>query len=328
MRVTPSLRTLPSSLVHAFVGALALFGAANALSGLLGGADRNSLWIADQGIASPIVGICSFVLLALGLGRGATWPWTRRLHALACGLLALLCARDAWTYQLLRSSGALVVGSWCSLSLLLAVLWSLAAWIGPPPPPRTPVRRLGRAVLGMGAGCALLLAHLVTFGATDYTRPASAAVVLGAKVHADGRPSGALLDRTRTACALYRAGHVRHLVLSGGRDPAAPLSEAACMERIALDEGLPREALILDEHGVTSDATLRTVADLARDRGWSEVLLVSHDVHLARLALLAQVHGLRARTVPADESVAWRSKPLFVLRELLAFGWHLLRTSV
>ena len=99
------------------------------------------------------------------------------------------------------------------------------------------------------------------------------------------------------------------------------------MARIAREAGVPEAALVLDETGVTSEATVAAVEGLVRERGWGEVLLVSHDAHLARLALLARAQGVTARTVPARETVAWRSKPVFVLREVLAFGWHWLRTS-
>ena len=50
------------------------------------------------------------------------------------------------------------------------------------------------------------LAQMFFFGKTDYRRPADAAVVLGARVYADGRLSDALADRVRTACQLYRDG--------------------------------------------------------------------------------------------------------------------------
>ena len=65
---------------------------------------------------------------------------------------------------------------------------------------------------------------------------------------------------------------------------------------------------------------------LNRQHGWQQVLLVSHDYHLARLALLAQAHGLSARTVPALETSPWPNKQRFVWREIAAFCWHFART--
>jgi uncharacterized SAM-binding protein YcdF (DUF218 family) len=100
------------------------------------------------------------------------------------------------------------------------------------------------------------------------------------------------------------------------------------MAEIARAAGVPDEALVLDETGRTSADTLRAVERLATERGWRRVLLVSHDYHLARLHLLAGGLPFETRTVPAVETVPWPSKPLAVLREVVAWTWHLLRTAV
>jgi vancomycin permeability regulator SanA len=176
-------------------------------------------------------------------------------------------------------------------------------------------------MLGLG-----LLLHLLTFGATDYRRPADAAVVFGAAVRASGAPSQALRDRTLTACELYHQGLVRTLVLSGGRDPRAPISEPVCMARIAREAGVPARALILDEHGATTDASVRGVRALAQVHGWRRVLLVSHDYHLARISMSARRAGLDAATVPAEEPVPLGPKPWFVLREMAAYAFYYARS--
>ncbi len=139
------------------------------------------------------------------------------------------------------------------------------------------------------------------------------------------KASPALRDRTLTACRLYHEGLVPYLVLSGARDPAAPLSEPECMAKIARAAGVPAGALILDETGKNSLGSVRAAQALATERGWSRVLMVSHDYHLARIKLLSHRAGLQALTVPAQESVAWPSKPLFVGREVIAWAYWYLR---
>src|SRR5438045_984203 len=59
--------------------------------------------------------------------------------------------------------------------------------------------RIGGALV---AGPLLLLLHLFSYGATDYTRPADAIVVFGARVYEDGSPSLALEDRVRHGARL------------------------------------------------------------------------------------------------------------------------------
>lgn len=312
-----SLRAL-LDLRDAAVVALAGFGAVNLVLGLLGRADRNDLWV--RGASAPAL----LVDLAVGgLALGLLLRRSRLARAAAL-VLAALAAIDAGGHLALLRGGRLAGGASPSLSLVLAVV--LATWASRAPRPRAGPR-LGRLAAVGVAAAALVLLHLLTFGATDYRRPANAAVVFGAAVRPDGSPSGSLRDRTRTACRLYHEGLVGTLVLSGGQGPAVPISEPACMARVAREAGVPEEALILDETGVTSAASLAAVDALARERRWSRVLLVSHDYHLARLHLLARSLDVEACTVPAVETVPWPTKPVFVLREIAAWGWHFLSTA-
>ncbi|MDA1195810.1 MAG: YdcF family protein [Planctomycetota bacterium] len=256
--------------------------------------------------------------LALGL-RPSTFGLPARLVA---GTVGLLCLADAWTYSALRASDHLAAGWPVAFSLLLALALLGFATLGPrAAAPRRPLRALSALA---ACGALGLLLHVLAFGATDYSRPADAAVVLGAAVRADGRPSQSLRDRTLTACDLYHRGFVRYLVLSGGRDPRAPLSEPAAMALIARDAGVPADALVFDEEGVDTRATVANTRALAQARGWKRVLMVSHDYHLARLSLASQQAGLRACTVPAAEPKRLHAKPWFVVRELAAYAAYLL----
>jgi uncharacterized SAM-binding protein YcdF (DUF218 family) len=116
-------------------------------------------------------------------------------------------------------------------------------------------------------------------------------------VHADGTPSGSLVDRTVTACDLWNRGVARVIVLSGGRGADAPISEPEAMRAIARAQGVPDGALILDEAGATTAATVRNAAALAKARGWTRIAAVSHDYHGARIRLLCARAGLAGRKV-------------------------------
>jgi vancomycin permeability regulator SanA len=276
-------------------------------------------------VPRPLVLFAIALFAARRLGGASLGRGLAAAGRAAAVALAGLCAIDAAAYAGLRAAGGVGAGFPFSLSLVLVPVLLRAA-LRPAVP--GPSRRWARASAAGVAGLALVLLHLLTFGATDYRRPADAAVVFGSAVRADGSPSGSLRDRTLTACRLHREGLVRFLVLSGGRDPSAPVSEPACMAAIARAEGVPDAALVLDEDGATSDATLANARRIARARGWRTMLLVSHDYHLARLHLLSRSMGLDARTVPARETARWPTKPLFVLREAAAWSWHLLRVLV
>jgi len=182
----------------------------------------------------------------------------------------------------------------------LAVVVGFAVAIHRPLAPRPRGLRLAARVGAVAVADTLLLAlQIRAVGATDDRAPADVAIVLGSKVHADGHPSGSVVDRTRTACDLWKTGPVHTIVLSGGHTPGLPVREPEAMAAICREQGAPDAALVLDPTGVTSAATRHTTADLARRHGWRRLRIVSHQSHLARLRLLAAREGLDVRTVPA-----------------------------
>jgi uncharacterized SAM-binding protein YcdF (DUF218 family) len=92
------------------------------------------------------------------------------------------------------------------------------------------------------------------------------------------------------------------------------------MRAIALSAGVPESALLLDEGGGTTAATVRNVAALARARGWQRIFAVSHDYHLARIRLLGDRAGVPLRTVPAEETCPAGWKWAACAREVVAWG--------
>jgi vancomycin permeability regulator SanA len=318
------------------VRALALFALVNLGFGLFSRTwDANHLWVQGAGAVPTPILTALILLFAVGVlvlpGRKPAVDLATRYLA---GMLAIACLADAISFYRLLAIGQVRSSLPLPLSLGLAVLlllWALRRRdVGTAGEPSTR-RALWIRVMDHSTPLLLaavgVLAHLLTFGATDYRRPADAAVVFGAAVRAGGVASPALRDRTMTACGLYHQGLVQHLVLSGGRDPRMPCSEVDCMEKIALSAGVPASALIRDDAGVDSRSSIRAARNLADTHGWSRVLLVSHDYHLARLQLLGERAGLDAATVPARESVAWPTKPLFIGREVLAWAYWYLRPS-
>ncbi|MFP5380367.1 MAG: ElyC/SanA/YdcF family protein, partial [Vicinamibacteria bacterium] len=73
-------------------------------------------------------------------------------------------------------------------------------------------------------------------------RPAGAALVLGACVWLDGRPSRFLRERVEVAATLYHRGLVPVLVMTGAAHNREGLDETAAMRRTALHLGVPARA--------------------------------------------------------------------------------------
>ncbi len=172
---------------------------------------------------------------------------------------------------------------------------------------------------GLGGVLALGLAvRLLTRGrmvTPDRLPPLPVALVLGAEVYSDGRPSRFLRARLDVAADLYRRGLVGRVLLSG--DGLSPFyDETAGMRDYLLDAGVPAAHLVLDPAGFdTYDSCLR-----ARDVfGLRRLVVVSQAYHLPRALAICRALGLDAWGV-GDDSVrrnvtAWRAS---VGRELAA----------
>jgi len=165
---------------------------------------------------------------------------------------------------------------------------------------------------------------MLFFGKTDYRRPADIAVVLGARVYADGRPSDALADRVRTACKLYHDGTVKKLLFSGGPGDGS-IHETEGMKRMAIQLGVKPEDILLDPHGVNTQATVKNTEAIFQQLHASRVLVVSHFYHLPRIKLAYHRDGREVYTVPAKESYLLRQMPFNMAREVAALWVYYFR---
>jgi SanA protein len=125
---------------------------------------------------------------------------------------------------------------------------------------------------------------------------AEAALVLGAQVYPDGRPSLMLADRIRAAADLYRAGRVDKLLLSGDHS-RVDYDEVGTMRRILLADGIPAQDIFTDHAGFDtwdSAQRARRVFDV------SSTVVVTQRFHMARALYDARHAGLKATGFAAD----------------------------
>ncbi|WP_050428606.1 YdcF family protein [Chondromyces crocatus] len=273
-------------------------------------------------------------ILAVVLGWSAFGPVRRRAVAvaLAVGLLALaaLAVQNALTFGGLVRAGTIRSGFPLPLSAGLAgalllhgglCLWPrhVRARANVTVSPRAVLTTTAAALAWVGGAVVL---HIHAFGLTDYRRPADAIVVFGARAYADGTPSEALAERVLTGVSLYKAGLSPRIVMSGGVDPSG-VSEPVVMRELALRAGVPDEAIVLDELGASTEASVTSVGAMAARLGVGRVLAVSHYFHLARIKLLFERSGMRCFTVPADEGATLlRGTPYYVLREVAGLAFY------
>lgn len=295
-----------------------------------------SVWL-DASLSEPwlslfagVLGACLLVPHHLG-----SLPWVRWLTGgVFAGFSILALVRTHDFYDGLRRGTiatdfpvplASVVG-------LILVSEFIRVWWWRPRPSLTPPP--ARVFLGtaaaVGAFLLLTLAHIVTYGHRDFRHRADAAVILGAKVYADGTPCAALVDRLETGIELHADGLVDVLIMSGAVD-ANGQSEARAMLRYAVERGIPASRIILDESGTNTRASAVASRRIAEEAGFRHVLAVTQYFHCARVKMVFEREGLPCSTVPTCSRRTGAVPParlsregFFLFREAVAFPFYLL----
>jgi vancomycin permeability regulator SanA len=157
-----------------------------------------------------------------------------------------------------------------------------------------------------------------------------AAVVLGTQVLAGGRASRTLEARVRHAAGLYKQGKVSLLVPTGGIGEHPP-SEAEVMARILWEEGVPGDAVLLEDRALNTWDSAWLLAGMTDKLGKSSVVVVTDPLHCVRTVAAFRKAGLMAWAEPVYSSPMWRGKWLRrgqLIREIGALAWYRIRYGV
>ena len=128
--------------------------------------------------------------------------------------------------------------------------------------------------------------------------PRDVAIVFGAEVYPDGRPSPYLRARLDLGAALFREGRVGVLLVSGD-DDAAHHQEAQALKRSGVAQGVRESRVGVDADGLD---TYDTCTRARRVFGVREAVLVSQSYHLPRAVTTCRAVGVDAVGV-GDTSV-------------------------
>ena len=150
-------------------------------------------------------------------------------------------------------------------------------------------------------------------------------VVLGAKVHPDGRLSKTLLWRCERARELWRDGFAGELILCGGRGGDEPCTEAAAMAQYLRERGVPDARLHPVDRSVDTRENLRNAQQIMAAQGWKSAILVTSDYHLQRALWLARDLGMNACGAAAKSNPRLRKSVKARLRESVSWILYFVR---
>ncbi|MGF7228904.1 MAG: SanA/YdcF family protein [Candidatus Saccharibacteria bacterium] len=176
------------------------------------------------------------------------------------------------------------------------------------------------AVLGMIVMAPIVYTNISTsgrrYGASGiagHTIPGRhIAIVFGAGVLPNGTPTNYLKDRINTAVALYKAGTVQKVLMTGDNSTSHH-NEPVAMQRYAVEQGVPATDIVLDYAGFnTYDSCYRAHAIF----GVNSAILVSHAYHLPRAITACRSLGVDSIGVAAQTTSSFSRN--YLLREIVS----------
>ncbi|MGI8752660.1 MAG: YdcF family protein [Acidimicrobiales bacterium] len=154
---------------------------------------------------------------------------------------------------------------------------------------------------------AVLVYLLVTLGQVwhssrlNQARPVQAIVVLGAAQY-NGMPSPDLKARLNHAYTLWSQHLATTVVVTGGRQPGDPYTEAGTGADYLAGKGVPQTDILREVSGRDSWQSLAAASTFLKQRHIVRVLLVSDPFHDKRISLMADELGLTPYVSPTRTS--------------------------
>ena len=158
------------------------------------------------------------------------------------------------------------------------------------------------------------------YSSENETRQADVAIILGAAA-TDDDVSPVFRERINHGIWLYENGYVSHLIITGGYGAGNQFSDAAIGKKYAVSQGIPEEAVLIEESSTITEENLENAKELMDSQSYHTALIVSDPLHMKRAMLMAKDIELDAYTSPTQTSMyrgVW-TKTKFLAREVFFY---------
>ena len=131
---------------------------------------------------------------------------------------------------------------------------------------------------------------------TDEIKDVDTMIVLGAKVHDDGRLSLMLKDRLDKTIEVYNKLDIKKVIVSGDSEHK-DYDETTKMKEYLINNGIPEEDIIVDIYGLS---TYDSIYRLKNVYGINKSIIITQKYHLYRSLYIANSLGVEAYGIPAS----------------------------
>lgn len=169
--------------------------------------------------------------------------------------------------------------------------------------------------------CASLVAIVHIYGQADRAQQADAIIILGAGMRYDGRPGPALVRRTNHAVEIWNQGYARNIICTGGIPAGVSHSEASGCRDVLVSQGVPEEAIVLEERSRSTEENAIFAHEIMRENGWDSAVLVTDAYHLFRAQWIFSTQGIAVYPSPTVNPSPG-PYTFAVIREVFALQWQ------
>ncbi len=190
--------------------------------------------------------------------------------------------------------------------------------------------RRARRILVIAVGAWLIFNCMIAlivfvYGLPDHAQHEDVIIVLGSGLNRDLSPNPATIRRGERGAELWKQGYAPMVICSGGFATWASRSEADGCAQVLRENGVPNDAIILEEQSRSTEENALHSHQIMQARGWKSALVVSDGYHLLRATWIFSAEGISGSTSPAAQP------PLLnllssVLREVVALYWQVFKT--
>ncbi|SFN59845.1 DUF218 domain-containing protein [Chryseobacterium oleae] len=152
------------------------------------------------------------------------------------------------------------------------------------------VKNIFKYIFILGAAWFLIHSvYIITDGLTNTRRNAELAVVFGNTVNKDGTLSPRLKARLDKAIEIYQDHQVKKVLVSGGFGKEG-YWEGNEMKKYLIENRIPSENIITDNHGDTTEKTVINSIKTADSLSYKSIVSVSQYYHQTRIKKLFKRH--------------------------------------
>lgn len=177
--------------------------------------------------------------------------------------------------------------------------------------------------------CGVLAVMLVIAGDRSDAEKSDVIIVLGSGLRRDGRAGDALYRRSVWAARAYLDGYAPAVLCTGGVSPNQTRSEAEVCRELVIGEGVPPEAVFLEDASHSTEQNAINARTIMDERGWQSSVIVTDAFHMLRANWIFDTYDIPHTRHPVPRTwVRWTWYSAGAAREIVALHWFLVKEAL